>query len=564
MRTMSVLTVIAVLLCIVLAAPGVRADFWDDDAYKNQPQQPQQQQQQGQKGKKAGNTLVVGVVVPAPAGSPTDLGWAPAEGVEVTVLNTEFRNLTDSNGMVRFDGMPDGNYVVIATKAGIGQQSRTITVKGPMPTQISIQLTPGASAFEEKVVIAPDTCYIAYAAALPSLPAGATTVGTPGASFPGSTTPGVTNPYGPQGPTGATAPVGNPYGNSMPGGGPVDTTRSTKGGLGAGADPFTMGGGFPQDAINTSTGNANPYSYMPNFGTNLNNLMLVDPQDPNHVGFISLSAKPYWLRFNAPGTKLYIAVEGQQIQVYDILNNNVLLGSITVPDGYVTDMALSPDGNWLYASIASITSPGVLAVNTSSNTIARFIPTQMTQGRQANPRALAMSPDGMRLYVALGNKTAGEVAAIDTYNQRYLASAEVGAEPLGMAVSPDGGKLYVSCSNVARVFVVGTHKLTVTKQINVGMKPMRCVVSPDGGRLYVCCNGSGGVAVVDARKDVLITSIATGAGAMDIAISSDGRKIYVTNNAAGTASLIDGESNMVVKSSQPIPNCKPFGVAVKP
>jgi YVTN family beta-propeller protein len=558
MKKRSALTLITLVLAMILAAGAVRADFWDDDAYKQQPQQ-QQKKPDEKPGRKGGNTLTVIVVMPANVGSPADLGWAPCEGAEVSILGTEYRNLTDPNGMVRFDGLPDGNYNVTATKVGLGQVSRTVTVKGPIPTNIDMRLSPGSTAFEERITVAPDTCYIAYAANLPSLPPGATQAGS---SYPHSTTPGVVNPYGVPGPSGQPSYPVQP-GGTMPGGQPVDTTRPTKGALNTGADPFTVGGGVNPPLTESVP---NPFTYTPNFGTNLNNLMLVDPQDVNKIGWIPLAAKPYWLKFNAAGTKLYVAVEGQQIQVYDILSNNVLLGAITVPEGFVSDMVISPQtGDYLYASIVGARDSSVMVISTSTNSHVKSIPLQMTGGRPGKARALAISPDGGRLFAAMGDTNSGEVVSIDLYNQRELGRAEVGAQPLGLAISPDGMTLFVSCSNANRIHVLGTSRLAQIKTpISVGVKPMRCALSPDGSKLYVCCFGSGGVAVIDARTCKMMTLVSTGAGPMDVAVSSDGRKVYVTNKTAATATLIDGDTNMVVKSSQPIPNCVPYGVAVKP
>jgi YVTN family beta-propeller protein len=129
---------------------------------------------------------------------------------------------------------------------------------------------------------------------------------------------------------------------------------------------------------------------------------------------------------------------------------------------------LSPDGKWLYFTVAGM--DAVLVLETATNQIVGKIATG------ASPHVAFFAPDGK---VALAvNQGPGELSMIDPTNSTLSDTLKVGKAPHWLAISADGRTVYVTNegSNDVSVVDIGSRQIIAT--IPVGNAPRKIAVQP--------------------------------------------------------------------------------------
>lgn len=185
---------------------------------------------------------------------------------------------------------------------------------------------------------------------------------------------------------------------------------------------------------------------------------------------------------------------------------------------------------------------------------------------------LAVSPDGQRLYAALGINN--EVAVVDLATKQNLASIPTGIAPYRIALSPDGKTLYSanrggrapakgeptapSAGTQVRVdpqtdaalrgsvTIIDTEKLTGV-EIEAGRQPSDLAFSPDSATLYIANSDEDTVSVFDTVKREFRASISLrpeqdpGFGQIPnaLALSADGKMLYVTCGGVNAVACVD-------------------------
>jgi len=234
------------------------------------------------------------------------------------------------------------------------------------------------------------------------------------------------------------------------------------------------------------------------------------------------------MAINPSGSDLYEALNGL---AGSIANIPVSLGrpktTFAALNGYVTSLAVSPDGKTLYAADLSGT---VSVISTATF--------QATRGAtvSSGPTAIAVSPDGSRLYVAGGRE--GTVTVVNTATNAITSTIPVGVSPTAAAVSPDGSRLYVANTNSVTVSVINTATNAVTNTITVGGFTLRALaISPDAKYVYVLgeTGNNQSVTVINTAANAVTNTIVLDTGGQDggsLAISPDGRQLYVSTGTA--------------------------------
>ena len=260
------------------------------------------------------------------------------------------------------------------------------------------------------------------------------------------------------------------------------------------------------------------------------------------------------------------------------------------PDAFVTDIALSPDGRFLYA--LDLAHYRLVVIDA----IERVVLASVGVGR--NPFALALTRDGRRAYVAnmgtfqyalvetrpgddprgltfppfgypsrearegtvvegrkvpgLGDPNADEACSvwgIDVVDARRpsvvvrlktglpVGPAIGGSSPAGLVVSAD--TLYVSnaTNDTVEAYELATHALRWRALLSPGSSlealrgvlPFGLALSPDGARLFVAESGINAVGVLDARTGAVRGHIPAGWYPSRVAVSPDGKRLYVSN-----------------------------------
>ena len=185
---------------------------------------------------------------------------------------------------------------------------------------------------------------------------------------------------------------------------------------------------------------------------------------------------------------------------------------------------------------------------------------------------LAISPDGQRLYAALGISNA--VSVVDLTTKQFLALIPTGIAPYRIALSPDGKTLYCanrggraprageasapSAGTMVRVdprtdaalrgslSIIDTEKFTAT-EIDAGRQPSDMVFSVDGQTLYIANSDDDTVGVFDTTRRELVRTFSVrpaldpGFGQIpnSLGISNDSQTLYVACGGANAVAALD-------------------------
>jgi len=149
------------------------------------------------------------------------------------------------------------------------------------------------------------------------------------------------------------------------------------------------------------------------------------------------------------------------------------------------------------------------------------------EGRYLSPSEMALSPDGRWLYVVC--ERSDQLLAIDTQTRTVAKRMAVGHVPRGLAVSADGRQVFVANSWSDNVSVIDAGTFQLVKNVATGFEPTSVVPDRQAETLYVANRLSNDVSVIDLQSGQEIKRLAAGRGASYLALSPDGERIYCTH-----------------------------------
>ena len=254
-----------------------------------------------------------------------------------------------------------------------------------------------------------------------------------------------------------------------------------------------------------------------------------------------------------PAPKLKVRIiqtnsAGDAVDVIDPLTNKVVgeIQGIEVNHG----VAVAPDGSRIYVSDEA---QGTLDVADGKTLlVTKRIPLS------GHPNNIALTPDGRWIYVAIAEATGG-LDVIDTVSLQDIKTIPIKGGIHNPYVTPDG-KYAVAGSILGRtvnVIEVQTNELAWSVPMGLGVRPMAISTNPDGSSkwIFVQLSDLNGFAVVDfaTRKEIKRLqnpdlppgreTVPQGADpSHGIAVTSDGKTLVVNsrlNNALYTYSLPD-------------------------
>jgi YVTN family beta-propeller protein len=159
----------------------------------------------------------------------------------------------------------------------------------------------------------------------------------------------------------------------------------------------------------------------------------------------------------------------------------------------VSDLVVSPDGKYVYASRNGARDADVAVFDTATDQVdAIDLPTR--PGTTAE--CMRVSPDGGRLYVATNGPSGGRLVVIATHGRHVIDTVEIGLPIRGVALSPNGTIAYVaSCapdwSAVVDVIDIRTAKITATRKVGEITGILTgLTLSGDGDRAYLVSDDS--------------------------------------------------------------------------
>lgn len=208
----------------------------------------------------------------------------------------------------------------------------------------------------------------------------------------------------------------------------------------------------------------------------------------------------------------------------------------------VTDLTVSPDGKYLYASRNAVRGADVTILDTTTGEL-EVIDLAAVAG--ATTECVRISADGRRLYIGVNGPSGGSLAVIETRTRsdarrvggrsRIVGLVELGLPIRDVALADDGGTAYVaSCDPVAGAVldvvdtrankIIGTHKIAeVTGPLT------RMTLSRDGERAYVV--GDDRITVLSTQPPDVVGEVKVSRRPSCVVESPDGTHLYVADYA---------------------------------
>jgi len=269
-----------------------------------------------------------------------------------------------------------------------------------------------------------------------------------------------------------------------------------------------------------------------------------------------------------------------------------VIGEISVTDGQLKDLAVSPDGAYVYVTDANDNTVKVIqpSINSVKKTIQLDYPpfgVTMPDGQQvyvshtfdnkvsviqtsdnmvttiddvAWPYDLAVAPYGQQVYVS--NSFVNKVSIIQTSDNK-VEPINVDWPPASIAVAPNGQYVYVNSLLDSTVYVIQTSDNTVTPMISVGTKHHDIGVTPDGAYVYVSNPTNQTVSAINTSDHTATTIYGVGSYPYGIAVTPSGKYVYVSSLADDKVSVIQTSDNTVIKTIEEVGD-GPDGIAVSP
>ena len=144
-----------------------------------------------------------------------------------------------------------------------------------------------------------------------------------------------------------------------------------------------------------------------------------------------------------------------------------------------------------------------------------------------SPGELALSPDGRWLYVVC--ERSDELRVVDTQSGRVAGVIAVGHGPRGVSLSADAQQLYVTSSWTDRIEVIDAATRKVVRELTAGSEPISTLPDRTGSTLYVANRVSNDVSVIDLKTGDEIKRLTAGRGTSYLAGSADGKSVYATH-----------------------------------
>ena len=252
------------------------------------------------------------------------------------------------------------------------------------------------------------------------------------------------------------------------------------------------------------------------------------------------------------------------IEVIDTSSNTVIA---THPLALsVSDLAVSSDGKYVYASRNGDRGGDIAVLDTSTG---RIDVLELAPG--TTTECVRVSSDGGRLYVGTNGPAGGQLVVLGarsrlknstnstrpTGNLRVIDTVGIGLPIRDVALSPDGSVAYVasSCpelgpdlSVVVDVIDTRTNKIVNTSKIEASGILIGLTLSGDGDRAYLVTDDS--VTVLCTRTHDVVDSLGCAMQPSALVESPDGELLYIADNS-GTVSVVPiaSETPLAIESA---------------
>jgi YVTN family beta-propeller protein len=207
------------------------------------------------------------------------------------------------------------------------------------------------------------------------------------------------------------------------------------------------------------------YLYVPFRGAN--SVVPIRLSDNSVQTSIPVSPHPMSVKISGDGRKAYVGTWAG-LDVIDLLTNTVINHLDVGGSNVIYDLVLSEAGDKLYLARSSYASGAVIIVNPSDLSIQNTITFDEDLGTQ-----IALSPDGNWVWVT--RSMSGYAEAIRLSDNQIFETPRLESGLVGIGFSPDGSQAYITSWNSNHVFVVNAQDRSLIQILNVGTHPVRVV-----------------------------------------------------------------------------------------
>jgi 6-phosphogluconolactonase len=268
------------------------------------------------------------------------------------------------------------------------------------------------------------------------------------------------------------------------------------------------------------------------------------------------------------GKFLYVANPGQgenDISLFDIASNGYLTEvpprTTVAPLGVLPKLLLmDPSGNYLYVMNATSDNISVFSIDSQSGVLTQIVGSPFSVGGLLTPLDMQLTPNGNFLYVSVAGGQADSLngsifgfsvnAGALQLVTRPFVNAD-GENPNGLAIDPSGKYLYVAntqSQSISIFSILPSGALEDNVQgsplsVSPYNTPQALLLDPKGQYLYVANQGSSNVAVYSIDSSTgLPTALTTSTSAFAFTTESspsflvedpNGRYLFVGNQGQG-------------------------------
>jgi len=288
---------------------------------------------------------------------------------------------------------------------------------------------------------------------------------------------------------------------------------------------------------NSSAGTA----YVSNGGDasgNGGSLSLLDLANLHVRETLPLGGAPVGVVLNRSRNRIYVANSASNFAwVVSADNLRVLAKAATVASPI--NLALTPDGAFLYATSGSSGAVSVTDTETNSLVATISIPTQRIL-------SIAITPDG-RLAYATDCCSDNNVTVIDTRTNTVVTQIPLAGGPSGIAITPDGRFAFVE--DLVDTSIIDTHTNQIVDTIpGAGGCGPSVVLTPDGTRAYVANYCGNTVSVIDTSSQTLVTTLTTNTPIGEAFAAQGGFVLFVNNNCVAFPCTVPGTVSILKTS----------------
>ena len=213
------------------------------------------------------------------------------------------------------------------------------------------------------------------------------------------------------------------------------------------------------------------------------------------------------------------------------------LENLIVLPGNGADWVLSKDRKFLYVTIPD--ADAVAVIDTSSRRVILTLPT----GEHSAPTQVALQPDGRYVWASLDGTA--QVVAIDTSNNTIVARVAIGKGLHKIAFGTDGRSAFFSNSADDSVSIVDIATMVKTTDLRVGKTPVALAYGSASRLVYVASLNADFLTAIDSDLHNVVAEIPVHRGVVALAFEPVGRFALAINQLESTVSVIDSATNSV-------------------